>query len=113
MSKRPSKRARSQYGGSYRDRIPLEDDYDIVKARTEAISGPTYLPVQVGRSVWSSSWTIGASWAPEESLEFSLDPDRDQYDAVVDADLADVMEELVAPKKKKKRSQASVWNSFL
>lgn len=108
MSERKSKRVKSQFGGTYRDRIPLDDDFDIVKARTEAVSGPTYLPAQAGRSVWSSSWTIGESWAPEESFEFSLDPDHAQYDAVVDADLADVMEELVAPKKKGKRSQASV-----
>lgn len=112
MSQRLAKRVKSQFGGSYRDRIPLDDDFDIVKARTEAISGPTYLPAQAGRSVWSSSWTIGASWAPEESFEFSLDPDHAQYDAVVDADLADVMDELVAPKKKGKRSQASVCRRF-
>lgn len=104
---------RSQFGGTLHDRIPLDDDFDIIKARTEAISGPTYLPVQAGRSEWSSSWTIGDSWAPEESFEFSLDPDKAQYDAVVEADVADVMEELIAPKKKKaKRSQASVRMIF-
>ena len=107
MSVQPSKRARSQFGGFSHDRVPLENDFHIIKARTEGNSGTTYLPMHSGKSVWSSPWTTGSSWEPEENYEFSLDPDHIQYDAVVDAELADVMEELPT-KKKKKRSQASV-----
>ena len=108
MSKRASKRAKSQAGTFYHDRVPLEDDFDIIKARTGSLSGSNYLPVDAGKSMWSSSWTLGDEWGPEENNEFALDPDGEQYDAEVEADLVDVMEKLAAPKKKKKRSQVSV-----
>ena len=107
MSERLSKRARSQFGGFTHDRVPLEEDFDTIKARTEGKSSTTYLPVHAGKSLWNSPWTTGSSWEPEENYEFSLDPDHVQYKAVVDAELADMLEELPM-KKKKKRSQASV-----
>ena len=110
MSKRASKRVKFDVGGFYHDRVPLENDFDIIKARTGSLSSSTYIPLDAGRSTWTLPWTFGDAWAPEESTEFDLDPDNKQYNAVVEADVVEVMEELVAPKGKvKKRSQASVW----
>ena len=111
MSVRPSKRARSQFGGFSHDRVPLENDFHIIKARTEGRTSSGYLPVHSGKSVWSSPWTTGSSWEPEENYEFSLDPDHIQYDSVVDAELADVIEYLPT-KNKKKLIQAFLLTPF-
>lgn len=108
MSGHSAKRSRVDVGGSYRDQIPLEEDFEVVNARTASLSGPNNLPMAMERSSLSSTWTIGDSWAPEENHDFSLDPDDGWYDEAVKANVCDVMEELVAPKKRNKRSEASV-----
>lgn len=80
----------------------------MVSARTASLSGPNSLPMTTDRSSASSSWTFGDSWAPEESYEFSLDPDDAWYDEALDADIGAVMEELAIPPRRRKRSEASV-----
>lgn len=117
MSTRPYKRPRTaaaphhntikNTGGSYHDRIPLEDDFEVLKART-VTSGPNNIPIEAVQLIPSSTWTFGSSWAPDDDLEYSLDPDDGWYDEVLEADVGDVMEEAMAPRKKKKRSEASV-----
>lgn len=108
MSSRPSRPSNVRFGGFYRDRIPLEEDFETITARTASLSGPNNLPMTTDRSSVSTSWTIGDSWAPEDSYEFSLDPDHEWYDEAVEADLCDVMEGLTIPTRRKKRSQVSV-----
>ena len=108
MTTRPSRPSKVRFGGSYDDRIPLEEDFETVSARTGSLSGPNNFPMNTDRSSVSSSWTYGDSWAPEDSDDFSLDPDQGWYDEAVEADIADVMEELVIPQRRRNRSQASV-----
>ena len=117
MSGRPTKKRktgtgriyRTQTGHVYHDRIPIENDFEVVQARTASCSGPNNLLVETERFSFAPSWNIGASWAPEDNLEFSLDPDDGWYDEVLEAEVADTMKETIVPgKKKKKRSQISV-----
>lgn len=105
---RPSRPSKVRFGGSYHDRIPLEEDFETVSVRTASLSGPNSFPMTTDRSSVSSSWTFGDSWAPEDSQEFSLDPDQGWYDEAVDADIGDVMEGLEIPPRRRNRSQASV-----
>ncbi|KJA18008.1 hypothetical protein HYPSUDRAFT_115767, partial [Hypholoma sublateritium FD-334 SS-4] len=121
-STRPYKRARTtagphrsaakSTGGSYHDRIPLEDDYEVLKARTVS-SGPNNMPIETATSILPLTWTFGNSWAPDDDLEYSLDPDDGWYDEVLEADVGDVMEKVMMAKGKKKRSEASVCAFFV
>ena len=52
-----------------------------------------------------SPWTMGSSWAPEESTEFALDPTDEWYDKVLEADIADVMDILQDSFKKKEEEE--------
>ena len=108
MTARPSRPSKVRFGGSYHDRILMEDDYETVSARTGSLSGPNNFPMTTERLSLSSLWTFGDSWAPEDSQEFSLDPDQAQYDETIEADVADVMEKLMKPPRQENRSQASV-----
>lgn len=107
MAERPSKRSRFRYGGSYHDRIPIEEDFEIVHARTASLTSRN-AAVDTERDALRSSWTVGSSWAPEESFEYSLDPNDGWYDEALYANVEDVMENILIPKAKKKRSHASV-----
>lgn len=107
-----SRRRTTQFGGSYHDRIPLEDDYEVVQARTASLTsrnGTINTPV----SSLPAQWTIGSDWAPEESYEFSLDPDDEWFDEALDANVEDIMEEITIPKAKNKRSEASVSSGII
>lgn len=109
MSERASKRRRAHFGGTYHDRIPIEDDYETVQAQTASRTAFNHTAaVDLGNFSVPSPWTVGSSWAPEERDDFCLDPNNEWYDEAVEADIGDVMEEIVTPKAKKKRSQASV-----
>lgn len=118
MSNRPAKRLklgtgrvyRNQTGRVYRDRIPIENDFEVVQARTASHSGPNNFAIETERTSIPSSWNFGTRWAPEDNLEFSLDPDGGWYDEALEADVADTAVETEASGgKKKKRSQISVW----
>ncbi len=76
-------------GRVYRDRIPLEEDFEVMRFRTASRSGPNNITIETGRTSLSSPWTIGSSWAPEDSLEFSLDPDDGWYNEALEADIVD------------------------
>lgn len=108
LRERRSKRQKSQYGGSYRELIPLEEDFETVNFRTGSCAGPNNHPKESERLHLRSAWTVGTSWAPEESFEYSLDADNEWFDEVLEADLGDVIGATTAPKQKKKRSQVSV-----
>ncbi|KJA25187.1 hypothetical protein HYPSUDRAFT_135353 [Hypholoma sublateritium FD-334 SS-4] len=107
MSAPRSRRNREQVGGSYHDRIPLEHDFKTVQARTASVTSRG-TAVDLDISSLPSPWTVGSSWAPEESYEFSLDPDDGWYDEAIEANIEDVMEEYVVPKVKKRRTHVSV-----
>lgn len=111
MSRRQSKRARFRFGGSYHDRIPLEEDYEVVQARTTSLTS-RQTAVDSEREILPSTWTLGDSWAPEESFEYSLDPDHGWYDEALYANVEDVIGDIYVFKAKKKRSQASVHSSL-
>lgn len=114
MSARPRKRPKlttathhnsiKSTGGFYHDRIPLEDDFEVFNVCTVS-SGPNHIPIETSKSFLPSTWTYGSSWAPDDDLEYALDPDDEWYDEVLEAD---VMDEVIMPKTKKKRSEASV-----
>lgn len=113
MAERTSKRNTVHFGSAYRDRIPLEEDFEVVQARTT--SRVPFNHVAADRRSFSvpSPWTAGSSWAPEENTEFSLDPNGDWYDEALEADIPGVMQVIQIPgiptgRKRRKRSQASV-----
>lgn len=107
MSATRSIRNRERVGGSYHDRIPLEDDFETVQARTASLTSRG-AAVDLDVSSLPSPWTVGSSWAPEESYEFSLDPDDGWYDEAIEANIGDVMENVISPKLKKRRTHVSV-----
>lgn len=108
MSERTSKRNTVHFGSAYRDRIPLEEDFEAVQARTASRTAFNHTAADSGSFNVRSPWTIGSIWAPEESSDFSLDPDDNRYDEALEADVAAIMEGIAVPKSRKKRSQASV-----
>ena len=115
MSARGPKRKRQPIGGPhYDDRIPLEDDFEVVHARTVSLtSRKTAIDSEI--SMVSSPWTVGSSWAPEDNLEFSLDPDAGWYDEAVEANIEDLIEHWKLPKAqpKKRKTHVSVCESPL
>lgn len=114
MAERTSKRNTVHFGSAYRDRIPLEEDFEVVQARTASRTALNHTAADTGSYSVPSPWTIGHIWAPQESTDFSLDPNNEWYDETLEADIGDVMERVAIPKPKKKRSQASVrqFNKF-
>lgn len=108
MSTRTSKRNTVHFGSAYHDRIPLEEDFEAVQARTASRTAFNHTAADLGSFAVRSPWTIGSIWAPEESNEFCLDPNDDRYDEALETDVAAVMESIAVPKSRKKRSQASV-----
>lgn len=104
-----SKRAKRNNGGTYHDRIPLEDDYDSVNVRSGSCAGPNRHPKDSAKTYVRSAWTIGTSWAPEDNYEYALDADDGWFDEALEADVGDVMDGIpVVPKQKKPRKEASV-----
>lgn len=104
-----SKRARPNYGSAYRDRIPLEDDYETVNVRSGSCAGPNGHPKDSAKTYVHSAWTIGTSWAPEDNYEYSLDTNDGWFDEALEAEVGDVMDGItVVPKQKKPRKEASV-----
>ena len=104
-----SKRAKRNDGRVYHERIPLEEDFESVNVWSSSCAGPNGHPKDSATTYVQSAWTIGTSWAPEDDYEYSLDADDGWFDEVVEADVCDVMEDIAAaPKQKKRRKEASV-----
>ena len=108
MSSRPHKRSKTRFGGTCYDQIPLEDDLEVIQHRTVSLTGPNSMANSYDRYTVNLPWTYGKKWAPEQNYEFSLDPDNDWHDETLEAEVADVITNVLLPKKKKARSQASV-----
>lgn len=118
---RPSKRPRQHCPDPraeprvYRNRIPLEDDFEVVQARTSSLVGQGRLPKDSTRSDLrgKTTWTVGSSWAPEDDPELSLDPNDEWFNEAIEADVGDIIDgstppKLTSAKQKVKRSLASV-----
>jgi hypothetical protein len=107
MTTRPSKRQRT-----YHDRVELADDFEIVHARETYLKRNGRVAVETPRSPQKgrTTWTVGESWAPEDSLEFALDPHGDWYDEQLDAPVTETIEVRLQPirSKAKKKSKISV-----
>lgn len=112
MARRPTKRIRVG-SNVHMDRIPLEDDFEVVQARTSSLRGPGHLPTDSAR--WPmkghTSWTVGDTWAPEDDLELALDPHDGWFDEEMEADIGEVMDMPtvdVNRKQRRKKSHISV-----
>ena len=104
-----SKCAKRNDGRVYHERIPLEEDYEIVSIRSGSCAGPNGHPKDSASTYILSAWTIGTSWAPEDDYKYSLDADDGWFDEAVEADVGDIMEGIAAaPKKKRQQKEASV-----
>lgn len=107
MSAPGFKRKRELVGGSYHDRIPLENDFEVVQARTVSLTSRK-AAINLDVSSMPSPWTVGSSWAPEDNFEFSLDPDDGWYDEAVEINIEDLIEQVAAVKPKKQKTHVSV-----
>ncbi|PPQ77173.1 hypothetical protein CVT26_008093 [Gymnopilus dilepis] len=114
---RPSKRLRTGRGllrSFHQDWIPVEDDEadDFVHAREGSLQRKgnhlrmSVMPRVAERTSDTDPWLSATFWPTPDSTEFALDQDCDMYDQAVEAD---IMEEVVPakPKKRKKASKVS------
>lgn len=87
----------------------MENDFEVIQARTASCSGPNNFLVETDHTSFATSWDYGSSWAPEDNLDFSLDPNGQWYDEALEADIANTTVDTAAPTKRKiKRTQISV-----
>lgn len=111
----PLKRSYARSGITY-ERIRLEDDYEVVHARTSSMRADGYSIETARVATENPTWNVGKSWAPADDPQLALDTDGSWYEEEMDAEIGDVMGGMDAemdapkpgPKKKKKRSEASV-----
>lgn len=113
MSDRQDKNSQRHASNIRRLRVPLDDDFEVVQARTSSLRGPGGTTAEGARSPLKgrTTWTVGSSWAPEDDPEFSLDSDSERHDDELKKDLGAVLDKAQASKgkqKKKKRSEVSV-----
>lgn len=116
VDRRPAKRTRHTLNVQH-DRIPIEDDFEVLHSRTSSLHGPRHLPFDSARSPLRgrTTWTIGQTWAPEDDPEFSLDSDDELYEMEMEADVGEVMDIPPVDEKdgaKVKKSQVSVCLRF-
>lgn len=95
------------------DRIPLEDDFEVIHARTAHLTSRNE-PVDSSRSPLKglTMWTIGNSWAPDDDEELALDDTDMLYNEELMANVFDsrpTKVHSVRPKRKRRvRSRISV-----
>ena len=111
--------SRSKRQKTYHDRIELADDFEVVHAHESYVHQRGRLAVETPRSPqkgWTT-WTVGDSWAPEDSFEFALDPHGDWYDEQLDAPVTETIEtslqSVQSKPKKKKKQRSKVAVSYL
>ncbi len=97
----------------YFDRIPLEDDLEVIHARSSHLSSRNE-PIDLSRSPLKgvTTWKVGNSWAPDDDEELALDETDELYNEEVGADIFDSRPTKVRaarPKRKRRiRSRISV-----
>ena len=105
-----NKRSKSSH---HFDRIPLEDDFEVIHARSSQLSYRN-APIDLSRSPLKgvTTWSVGGSWAPDDDEELALDETDELYNKEVMADIFDsrpTKAHSVRPKRKRPiRSQISV-----
>ncbi len=94
--------------------IPLEEDFEVVRAHTASLNS-RQTAIDSEMLIVPSPWTVGSDWAPEDNFEFSLDPDAGWYNEAVDANIEDLIEHWQLPKTKpkKRKTHVSVCESFI
>lgn len=98
-------------------RIPLDDDYEVVQVRTSSLRwGADIVDSPRDELRGFTTWEVGSSWAPEDDHEFNLDVDSEKYDRELERELGDVLDRMHAKDQKsagkKKRSEASVSGMY-
>ncbi|KAF8201853.1 hypothetical protein BJ912DRAFT_1054145 [Pholiota molesta] len=96
----------------YRDRIPLENDIEVIHSRSSGLTSWN-APNVASRSPLKgrTTWTVGKSWAPDDDEEIALDDSSAWFDEEVHANVFDShpsrMDDL-SKKKKRTRSKVSL-----
>src|SRR5690348_6457839 len=107
-------KSRKRTRSAYRERIDLEDDLEVVHARTSHVNarGVTIdTPPSPQRTC--TTWILRNSWGPEDNTEFALEQSDDWVNVAVDSEVfehSEVLQPVKAPKKR--RSKRSVCLSF-
>lgn len=111
MSDRTQKNSTRHATNVSHTRLPLDNDYEVVQARTSSLRGTT------GKAVDSphdelrgkTTWSVGESWYPEDDPEFALDENSEWYEEELERDVGEVLDRIdMQEKAKKDRSEASV-----
>ncbi len=95
------------------DRIPLEDDLEVIHARSSYLSSRN-APIDLSRSPLKgvTTWKVGNSWAPDDDEELALDDTDELYNKELMANIFDsrpTKVKSVRPKRKcRVRSRISV-----
>lgn len=106
----PKKRVKTSH---YHDRIPLEDDFEVIHARSSHLTSRNE-PVDSSRSPLKgrTTWTIGSFWAPDDDEELALDDTDDRYNEEIMAGIFDSRPTFLDPgrptRKRRVRSRISV-----
>ncbi|PPR02783.1 hypothetical protein CVT26_009394 [Gymnopilus dilepis] len=106
---RPKKRQRVQ-DTSYRDAVPLDDDFNQIYTRDGRLRQVGVFkrtaPLPRTTLVVDSAWNTISSWGPQDDANYTLDPNADSYNNQLEAD---VMDEATPAEKpaKKQRSKVS------
>ncbi len=74
----------------YFNRIPLEDDIEVIHARSSHLSSRNE-PLDSSRSPLKgvTTWSLGNAWAPDDDEELALDDTGDQYNRELMANIFD------------------------
>ncbi|PPQ76859.1 hypothetical protein CVT26_001497 [Gymnopilus dilepis] len=109
---RPKKRQRLQ-NTSYRDAVPLDDDFDHIYTRDGRLRQvgdfKRTAPLPRTTLVVDSTWNAISSWTPQDDTNYALDPNADSYNDQLEADVMDETPPVEKqPTGKKKRSEVSV-----
>lgn len=117
-SSRPSKRQWPDDGGSYHETIPFLDDFHAVHAREGRLfrvslnMARTAPPERSLQHASDKAWMTATSWGgPPDDPELALDPTGDWYNEMVEGEVMELTDPVVALPKKK-RSKVSVSNSI-
>ncbi|PPQ82484.1 hypothetical protein CVT26_012847 [Gymnopilus dilepis] len=107
---RPKKRPRLQ-NPTYRDFVPLTDNFDQIYAREGRLRriGDLTLTSQLRRStlVDDATWSAINSWLPPDDADYALDPTTDTYNEVLEAEVMSKEVTSVEKPEKKKRTRVS------
>ncbi|KAF9551575.1 hypothetical protein CPC08DRAFT_738301 [Agrocybe pediades] len=109
---RPRKRPR-QNESSYKHSVPFSTDYRAIHAREGELTtvGNARITAQADWTVVNPSWETATAWEPIDDPNYSLDPSTEYYDAAVDGEVFQVIDDeqsTAKPKKKYKQSRVSV-----